>query len=142
MKTLILAISLLFASSFLIAQNDGITVSEGTTIIVTVPVVSEGGSVLAALEDEAHFMKNGLQSQEGIIVNGQSTITFTNVTPGTYAVVLFHDKNGNKQMDFDMNGMPMEAYGVSNNVMSYGPPQWIDSKFEVGTEPIELEIRM
>ena len=142
MKTIILPISLLFASSFLIAQNDTITVSEGTTIIVTVPVVSEGGSVLAALDDEAHFMKNGLQSQEGIIENGQSTITFTNVTPGTYAVVLFHDKNGNKQMDFDMNGMPMEAYGVSNNVMSYGPPQWIDSKFEVGTEPIELEIRM
>ena len=67
MKTLILAISLLFASSFLIAQNDAKTVSEGTTIIVTVPVVSEGGSVLAALDDEAHFMTNGLQSQEGII---------------------------------------------------------------------------
>ncbi len=142
MKTIIFAISLTLVSNLLIAQNDTIAVTEGTTITVTVPVQTEGGSILAALDDEEHFMKNGLQSREGIIENGKSIITFTNVTPGTYAVILFHDKNGNKQMDFDMNGMPMEAYGVSNNVMSYGPPQWTDAKFEVGTDPIEMEIKM
>ena len=142
MKTIIFSICLLFISNFLIAQNDSVTVSEGTTITVTVPVASNEGSILVGLNDEAHFMQKGLQSAEGIIKDGKATVTFTNVTAGEYAIVLFHDKNGNKQMDFDESGMPLEPYGVSNNVMSYGPPQWSDAKFEVGTEPIEMEIRM
>ena len=45
-------------------------------------------------------------------------------------------------MDFDTNGMPLEMYGISNNVMSYGPPQWSDAKFEVSSEPVSLTIRM
>ena len=45
-------------------------------------------------------------------------------------------------MDFDTNGMPLEMYGVSNNVMSMGPPLWSDAKFEVADTPIELDIRM
>jgi uncharacterized protein (DUF2141 family) len=45
-------------------------------------------------------------------------------------------------MDFEPNGMPKEMYGVSNNVMNFGPPQWNDAQFEVASEPIALEIRM
>ena len=142
MKTIILAISLTLISNFLTAQNDAIAVTEGTTITVTVPVASNEGTVLVGLDDEAHFMQKGIQSAEGIIKDGQATVTFNNVAPGEYAVVLFHDKNGNKIMDFDPMGMPLEPYGISNNIMSYGPPQWSDAKFEVGSDPIVLEIKM
>lgn len=142
MKTTILAISLALISNFLSAQNDAIAVTEGTTITVTVPVVGDEGSVLVGLDDEAHFMQKGIQSAEGIIKDGQATVIFNNVVPGEYAIVLFHDKNGNKKMDFDPMGMPLEPYGISNNVMSYGPPQWSDAKFEVGSDPIVMEIKM
>lgn len=142
MKTFIISISLALCSYFLNAQNDTIAKPEGVTITVTVPVNSDEGSILAGLDDEAHFMQKGLQSQEGIIKDGKATLTFTNVVPGEYAIVLFQDKNSNKQMDFEANGMPLEPYGVSNNVMSYGPPLWSDAKFEVGNDPIEMEIKL
>ncbi len=142
MKTIIALIGLTFFTHFLNAQNDTASVPEGTTIQITVPVTSNEGSVLVALDDEAHFMQKGLQSAEGIIKDGKATVIFTNVAPGEYAIILFHDKNSNKQMDFDMNGMPLEPYGVSNNAMSFGPPQWSDAKFEVADQPIEMEIRM
>ena len=45
-------------------------------------------------------------------------------------------------MDFEANGMPKELYGASNNNMSMGPPRWSDAKFEVGTQPITMEIRL
>jgi uncharacterized protein (DUF2141 family) len=143
MKTIILTIALAISALFAQAQTDEVTTAEGTTITVTVPINNEEGNIIVGLYDENTFMKAApLQGLEGDILNGQATVTFTNVGPGNYGITLFHDKNGNKIMDFEPNGMPQEMYGVSNNVMSYGPPQWNDAKFEVAHEPIELEIRM
>ena len=84
-------------------------------------------------------MKTPLQSKNGKIENGISTVTFENVKPGNYAIVCFHDKNDNNKMDFQANGMPMEDYGASNNIMTYGPPQYDNSKFELSD--IELKIK-
>lgn len=144
MKTIFITLTLIISSFFLNAQNSATTVAtEGTTITVIVPVPGTGGNVLFGLYDEATFMKAPpIQGLESDIVEGKATVTFKNVGPGIYAITLFHDKNGNKQMDFEPNGMPKEMYGVSNNVMSMGPPLWSDAKFEVAGEPIILDIRM
>jgi len=140
MKTILLFLTLSLTTFLLNAQTE--SDSSGTTITVTVPVNSTEGSVLFALEDEATFMKKGLQNVDAKIIDGKATAIFKNVQSGTYGIILFHDKNGNKSMDFEPNGMPLESYGVSNYIMSFGPPQWSDAKFEVGNEPIEIEIRM
>lgn len=138
MKTII-TLALLITTFIMKAQ----VTSEGTTITVMVPVQSSEGSVLIGLYDsQENFLKKPQQTVEGIIKNGKATATFTNVLEGTYGITLFHDKNSNKQMDFEPNGMPKEPYGVSNNVMSFGPPQWETAKFEVGKKALELEIRM
>ena len=143
MKTILFTIALAISTLFLKAQTNEVVLIEGTTITVTVPVSSTEGNVIFGLYDENTFMKAApIQGLEGEIVDGKATVTFTNVAPGTYGISLFHDKNGNKQMDFEPNGMPKENYGVSNNIMSYGPPQWNDAKFEVTDEPLELDIRM
>ena len=44
-------------------------------------------------------------------------------------------------MDFQDNGMPLEDYGVSNNPMSYGPPQFDAAKFVVADKNVTLVIR-
>ena len=142
MKTLILSITVLLTSFFLNAQSYTASNSEGTTITITVPVQSSEGNIVVGLYEESNFMRNPSTGTAGEIIDGKAVVTFENVAPGTYAVILFHDKNENKQMDFDPSGMPLESYGVSNNVMSMGPPQWNDAKFEVVSAPIEMEIRM
>lgn len=142
MKTLIISIALSLSGYLLTAQTDADTVAEGTTITVTVPVQSSEGNVLFGLYEESNFMKNPTVGLVGEIVEGVAAVTFTNIKPGTYAITLVHDKNLNKRMDFDEHGMPIEMYGVSNNVMSMGPPQWHDAKFEVSNIPLELEIRL
>lgn len=116
---------------------------EGTTITITVPVNSDKGEIIAGLYNEASFLKSApLQGASSIIKDGIATLTFTGVTPGVYGITIFHDTNNNKRMDFEPSGMPKENYGVSNNVMSFGPPQWADAKFEVASDAIEMEIRM
>ena len=140
MKTILLTLTIALSSLLLNAQTE--TTDAGTTIEVSVPVPSDKGNVVFALYDEASFMKEPLAGLTSDIVDGKATATFENITPGTYAVILFHDKNENKKMDFEPNGMPKEMYGVSNNVMSMGPPQFSDAKFEVADDPITLDIRM
>ena len=143
MKTIILTIAVAISTYFAEAQLADASTASGTTITVTVPVQSTEGTVLFGLYDETTFMKSmPLQGLESKIVDGKATVTFTDVAPGIYGITVLHDKNNNKNMDFDANGMPLESYGVSNNVMSYGPPMWSDAKFEVGLESIEMEIRM
>jgi uncharacterized protein (DUF2141 family) len=143
MKTIIFTIALTISSFFMNAQTEAQITTEGITITVTVPVKSNKGKVIVGLYNEATFMKAApLQGLESEIVDGKATVTFTNVIPGTYGVTLFHDANDNKTMDFEPNGMPKEMYGVSNNVMNFGPPQWGDAKFEVSNEPVSLDIVM
>lgn len=141
MKTIITTIAFVLSVTFMIAQ-DAVKI-EGTTITVTVPVKTDKGEIVVGLYNEATFMKAApLEGLSSIIENGKATVTFTNVTPGEYGISLFHDTNSNKTMDFEANGMPKENYGVSNNVMSFGPPQWKDAKFTVSTAPVVMEIIM
>ncbi|MDT0556582.1 DUF2141 domain-containing protein [Patiriisocius hiemis] len=144
MKTIITTLALLASTLFVSAQTSLTeTKNEGTTITVTVPVKSDKGHVIFGLYNETTFMKAApIQGLESKIKDGKAVVTFKDVAPGVYAISLFHDTNDNKQMDFEPNGMPKEMYGVSNNVMSMGPPQWNDAKFEVANQPIEMEIRM
>lgn len=142
MKTIIATLVITLSTFILSAQTEIKTETNGTTVTVTVPVTSNKGTVYAALHNEDTFMKQGLIDAEGIVKDSKATITFENVAPGTYAVLLFLDMNGNKKMDFEPSGMPAEMYGVSNNIMSYGPPIWSDAKFEVTDAPVKMEIRL
>jgi uncharacterized protein (DUF2141 family) len=83
----------------------------------------------------------GIKDAETSIEDGKVTITFENVLPGEYAILALHDENDNKRMDFEDNGMPKESFGMSNNVMAMGPPQYDDAKFTVADKDLDLNIR-
>jgi uncharacterized protein (DUF2141 family) len=130
----LLTATMILTSSFVSNKKQTITAT-------VVNVTSDNGKVSFALYDKETFMKKPLQSKNGKIVDGKSTVVFENVAPGDYAVVCFHDKNDNDQMDFQENGMPMEDYGVSNNIMSFGPPKYEDGRFTVADKDVTLEIK-
>ena len=115
---------------------------EKTSITATVVnVVSSEGKVGFALYNKDSFMKQPIQAKEAKIVKGKSTVVFENVPKGEYAILCYHDENNNDRMDFQPNGMPLESYGASNNVMNFGPPRFDDAKFLVSDKKVSLEIR-
>ncbi len=137
MKTLFLKTVFLFIVSFSFAQNSGLSIS------VTIDnVTSDEGKVLLVLHTSDTFMKSdGIDSAESTIENGRVQVTFNHVQPGEYAIIALHDANGNGRMDFQENGMPLEAYGSSNNPMFFGPPQYDEAKFQLEDKNLELNIR-
>lgn len=61
-----------------------------------------------------------------------------NVPAGTYALSVFHDENGNGELDTGMFGIPKEGYGFSNNASGmFGPPSFEDSSFEVKDDVVQ-----
>ena len=140
MKTITTIITLLLFVNLTQAQET----NTGKTITVKINnIANNNGQILASLNNEATFMKGkGIQNLKSTIENGSVILTFKNVEPGIYAIIAFHDENSNNQMDFETNGMPKESYGVSNNDMSFGPPQFNTAKFEVRDEDVELNIKL
>ena len=137
--SIILFIALFLTVNFTNAQTN----ESGHTITVSIKnITNNNGNVLLSLHTKETFMKGpGIKNAKSQIVDGKITITFENVTPGTYAIMALHDENENNAMDFEDNGMPKESYGMSNNPMSYGPPQFATAKFEMNAEDLEMNIR-
>ncbi|MEO0528313.1 MAG: DUF2141 domain-containing protein, partial [Bacteroidota bacterium] len=105
-------------------------------------VLNDQGKVLASLHTDQTFMKGaGLVDLSATAKKGELIMTFENVEPGTYAIMVMHDENENKRMDFEDNGMPKENYGMSGNAMSMGPPSFDTAKFEVADEDMAFIIR-
>ncbi len=54
------------------------------------------------------------------------------LTPGRYAIKVFHDVDGDMKMSANPYGMPIEPFAFSNNAKgSMGPAKWVDANFEV-----------
>lgn len=131
----IFATALLFATSIVKAQEK----LEITAKVIN--VTSEKGKVGFALYNKNDFMKKPIATLEATIKDGVSVVTFKDIEPGNYAVVCYHDKNSNDKMDFASNGMPLEDYGASNNVMTFGPPTFDNAKFSVTDKNVSLDIK-
>lgn len=117
--------------------------ADGATVTVIIEnVLSDGGTILGGLHTSDTFMKGpGVSNAMEPATKGEVTLTFENVTPGTYAIMVMHDANDNKQMDMDANGMPQENYGMSGEANPYGPPTFEGAKFELTGEDQEFRIR-
>lgn len=69
---------------------------------------------------------------------------FEGLRPGTYAVAVSHDLNGNRRTDTNFIGLPTEDWGVSNNARpSLRAPRFAEAAVQV-TEgaPVVIEIKL
>ena len=65
------------------------------------------------------------------------------VPPGTYAVSVYEDLNGNHKLDRNFFGIPREPVGVSGNPRSrYGPPHFSECSFSVSGPAQTIEIKV
>ena len=137
MKKFALLLGLAFIGFTTNAQD-----AAGATITVTIEnVLTDGGTILAGLHTADTFMKGaGVINAMEPAKAGEVTLTFENVQPGDYAIMVMHDTNDNKQMDME-NGMPKESYASTGEMNMYGPPTFEGAKFEVNGEDQEFRIR-
>jgi uncharacterized protein (DUF2141 family) len=106
-------------------------VQAATLIIRAEGVSSAQGMVYAGIcdtsfEEATCPYKDRAQAKAGVV-----ELRVRNVKPGTYAIAVFHDTNGDGKLDRSFIGLPSEPYGFSNNVGRRGPPNFEAARITV-----------
>jgi uncharacterized protein (DUF2141 family) len=107
---------------------------------------SAKGDVHYALYDDAqHFPERKGRIMTGNVParTGGVVIPIKNLSPGIYAVAVYHDENRNDEFDQGFLGFPLEDYGFSNNASGFlGPPSFEDAAIKLGSSDVRVLIRL
>ena len=104
-----------------------------------------GQVAVAVYADPKTFRKDhqAFAAQKADAAKDAVTLVFSDVPPGRYAVLAYHDENDNGELDRRFGMIPTEGYGLSNNPQVMGPPSYEASAFEVnGDEPAQITLEM
>jgi uncharacterized protein (DUF2141 family) len=142
--SLILVLLSFFFTTLLPAQSS----SPATLTVRVVNARSANGVIRIALFQSAEGFPadayKALRTQPAEI-NPQALTAqavFEGIPPGTYAVMVFHDENGNGKLDKNIVGTPKEGYGASNNpAKKMRAPMFDEAKFLLNSQQ-SIEIRL
>jgi uncharacterized protein (DUF2141 family) len=136
----------LAAAAVLIALAAGaIADGPGRVVVTVVGFESDTGQAMVALFDDAedYPMRGQIADRSARVVDGQASVTFTDLAPGDYAISVFHDVNDNGELDTGFMGIPKEPIGASNDAKGrFGPPKFADARIEVTETPMEVTIHL
>jgi uncharacterized protein (DUF2141 family) len=105
-------------------------------------VAGQKGALMGAICNKNSFLKACQYFAVQPAVAG-SVLVFPGVTPGSYAVMVYHDENLNGRLDKSANGLPTEGWGFSRNARGhYGPPTFDDARIDIksGANDIALDM--
>lgn len=96
-------------------------------------IETAGGMLHVAIFDEDGWSDN--EAVDGRVVDastGTVRVVFDGLAPGRYGVKLYHDADGNGELNRGLMGIPSEPYGFSNNASAqFGPPKFGAAAFDL-----------
>lgn len=104
-----------------------------------------GGTLRLALcpTKEAYDTEKGCRTTSVAAIGRTVRCSFDDVTPGTYAVKVFHDINDDGKLNTSWIGWPQEPYGFSNDApVNMGPPSFKLAAITIGERPQTTRIQM
>lgn len=104
-----------------------------------------GGAVRAVLYGSREAFLVRPQARLDVPVEGREPVVaeFASLAPGDYAVVVFHDVNGNGVLDRGAFGVPLEPIGFSNGfVPGLSRPDFEDVRVRHSGGALDIEIEL
>ena len=89
---------------------------------------------LHAPRDDVAFPEfaGAVAAQWQVALAGSVEFIFTGLPAGSYAVAVYHDENGNEELDTNLLGIPREGFAFSGDARGFaGPPSFDDAAVEV-----------
>lgn len=101
------------------------------------------GTIHVDICPESTFLKPCPYSAEAPARPGRTEIIVRGVPAGRFAAQIFHDENGNHQVDQGLFGIPREGVGFSNNVrIRFRAPRFSEAAFAVSGGVQQLSINL
>lgn len=111
---------------------------------LTINNVSQEGMVKLELFGENDFMKSSGKLRRIRVPAEEGPMKVCIHVPGAgeYAIVGYHDIDGNRKLNKKWNFRPKEPFGLSNNpvIESLRLPRWEETRFTVPHDGIEISI--
>lgn len=115
---------------------------------VTVQNVSrKGGNILMGLYDRKAYATDDNAAIKDVKVPatpGETVFVVKDIPPGTYAIKMMQDENGNGKFDQSWLGLPLEPYGFSNDARPvFSAPDFAATKFtlEPGSNKLTIHLQ-
>ncbi|NLG34294.1 MAG: DUF2141 domain-containing protein [Lentisphaerae bacterium] len=120
--------------------------ARGGTVDVRVENPPPSGVVVAWLFDDPDAfadLRDPLRTRL-LPPEGGMPARFEGLAPGTYAVLVFHDVNGNRALDQNFMGIPREPLGFSRRYWGRGAPVFAAASVDLepgGQVPVDVELK-
>lgn len=131
-----------FAALLLAAAG---TVAAADLTVEVADIRVQAGQLKLAVVDSADGWDGKAKAVAGEALTptgATATFRFKDLPPGTYAVQVMHDENGNGKLDTNFVGMPTEGYGFSNNPRVMRKPTWDEARFELGPDGTTVAVQL
>jgi uncharacterized protein (DUF2141 family) len=104
---------------------------------------TNGTAKIALIDSKENFSEETPFKGYNVGITGNRVVKTLVLPCGEYAVKVFHDENGNGELDKRILGIPAEAYGFSNDARdSMGPPEYEKTAFQLDSAGKELVIHI
>lgn len=110
-------------------------------------IIGMGGELDVALYNNKKFWLDEsnapVQRRRLQIKSGTMKVQFEGLPSSNYAVMVYHDANGNKEFDTSFMGASEEGYAFSGEgEYGFGPPSFEDSSFTLFGSSSAVTVRM
>ena len=123
--------------------------AQGELVELTVEIYGieapAGAVAIAIFDDPARYEARQHPVARRILPVSGDSLAWKVMLPAhtQYAVMAYHDVNGNGEIDIGRFGIPREPYGFSNDARSpLGPPRFAAAGFELAAEAATIRIRV
>lgn len=130
--------------------QEAVETSSGFNTLLTVQITGfeevTGFARMEIFNSEDGFPRDtssSVYSASEPVNSGTVTFTIESLEPGIYAITVYHDEDGDGELDMKFFGPPSEKVGTSNDARGrMGPPSFEDACFTLGNEPLKMTITL
>lgn len=115
MKSFLIPVGIALAALQLAVPAANAATEAKAVTVQLLDVASGKGRLMVSLCDKASFPRRCASSQSVRAKRGSVVVMFRGVRPGRYAVMAFHDENGDGRMGRTSIGAPSEGWGFSRD---------------------------
>ena len=118
--------------------------AQGRIEVTVTNIKEERGSIRIGLfNNENDFPDKAFAGKIVKVSSNKAKVIFEGLSPGDYAVSVFHDENENEKLDTNFMGIPKEGFAFGNNAMgTFGPPSFQKARVKVDGNTVLQEISL
>lgn len=131
----------------LVLSSQAKAISNSSLTVAVSGMRNQKGQVcLSLFSEDQGFPSSNERALDYRCVKAEKTplaVKFSNLSPGSYAVAVFHDENEDGILNRGFLGIPKEGFGFSRNPkILTGPPSFKDAAILVTEPNTEIQIQL